>query len=91
MTAGVPAPVLGQARPAARSLPQPCQGLSFGSTGYPPNQGISGEASTLETTESDAWGTNTNGGGVMKYNLSNQSLVASQCIVGNGGWLKMFI
>lgn len=34
-------------------------------------------------------GQNTSGGGVMKYNLSNQSLViASQCIVDNGGWLK---
>jgi hypothetical protein len=27
------------------------------------------------------------GGGAVKYNLSNQSLVASQCVVDKGGWL----
>lgn len=52
-------PPLSSARPAPRAaqLPQPCRGLSSGSSGYPPNQGISGEAGTLETTGSDAWGT----------------------------------
>lgn len=90
-TAGAPAPVLGLARPAAQ-LPQPCHGLRpLGAAATRPARVFPERLGTLETRGGDAGGgggaQNTNGGGATKYNLSNQSLVASQCLVDKGGWL----